>query len=419
MSGAVAAAAGATAALAMADHPLRQELNDELHARPSLHFNAPALVSHVALLNEGVAVPVSALIGEERYGFTEVGAAKVKWERHTEFTTVTVVSPIGAAPDRWRPPADPVLEAALRDLPGHRLTAVRVLVTQWQQVQPLPEYEALDELRVSLVADGRALVASDFRIHPDGWNRIHLGISPESPIRKGSLVRRLLEIETYRAMALLGLPEARALTADLERQDRRLRAIAERTAASGPGDDRGLLAEVTLLSAEVAAIVTARRFRFEATRAYARLVDERIEELGEERFMRHQRYASFIVRRFQPAVRTCTAAERRLDRLAASVDQAANLLRTRVQVALEEQNAAVLATMERRTLTQLRLQRAVEGLSILITSYYLIGLIKYAAEGLAELGVPVDPKVAAVVAIPIVLIAMALTLRNLRRRFAD
>ena len=54
--------------------------------------------------------------------------------------------------------------------------------------------------------------------------------------------------------------------------------------------------------------------------------------------------------------------------------RAADLLRTRVDVALQAQNQSLLESMDSRSALQLRLQQTVEGLSVVAISYYAVGL---------------------------------------------
>src|SRR3546814_4084357 len=58
------------------------------------------------------------------------------------------------------------------------------------------------------------------------------------------------------------------------------------------------------------------------------------------------------------------------------------LLRTRVDTALARRNRDLLASMDRRTALQLRLQHTVEGLSVVAISYYALGLWHHLKEAL-------------------------------------
>ena len=60
----------------------------------------------------------------------------------------------------------------------------------------------------SEVEGGLALAATDFRQDGDGFTRIVVLDRGLGPARAGALSQRLIEIETYRTLALLGLPEA-------------------------------------------------------------------------------------------------------------------------------------------------------------------------------------------------------------------
>jgi uncharacterized membrane-anchored protein len=132
-----------------------------------------------------------------------------------------------------------------------------------------------------------------------------------------------------------------------------------------------------------------------------------------------QTIAEFMERRLAPALRTCAATAERLDAIAARLQRAGDLLRSRVDIALEAQNQALLASMDRRARIQLRLQATVEGLSVAAISYYVVGLIGYAAKALEKGGVPVHPELATGLAIPIVLVAVWALVRRVRRHVSE
>ncbi len=98
--------------------------------------------------------------------------------------------------------------------PGPLLAAIDLHLVEESGERIAPE-RVLD--RASLAAaensDGTALYATDFKLDPAGFVRILVvdrGLGAE---RAGALVQRLLELETYRTFALLGLPEAQKLGA--------------------------------------------------------------------------------------------------------------------------------------------------------------------------------------------------------------
>jgi uncharacterized membrane-anchored protein len=74
---------------------------------------------------------------------------------------------------------------------------------------------------------------------------------------------------------------------------------------------------------------------------------------------------------------------------------------SRAQVEIEEQNSEILQSLNERTSSQLKIQKAVEGLSIIVISYYLFSLFKLGLQSLDALGVAIEPSVAAAVLGPL------------------
>jgi uncharacterized membrane-anchored protein len=244
------------------------------------------------------------------------------------------------------------------------------------------------------------------------------------------MLQRLFEIEAYRMMSLLALPIARAQLPRIAAIESALARLTA-TIAGGPGgavepgareaatDDETLLQELTRLAAEVEQALSASQFRFGACRAYAELVATRITELRERRLPGLQPVDEFMARRFKPAVATVQTAAQRLHVLSERVAQASNLLSTRVDIARERQNQALLASMDRRAKLQLRLQQTVEGLSVAAIVYYVAGLVGYLAKAAMQAGLPVQPDLAVGVAIPIVAVAALAAVRRARRHASE
>lgn len=404
-----------------AQHPLRDTLHNELHARPSLYFDGDKDVWHVAIVNEGEAprVPPECLAledvyatGNGRHGIARLGDGQVKWELHTEFLTLThVARPQNA---ERRPPRE--FEALAAAAEGKVLSSVCVVVRnetgQHRHARPGGEYVA------SHVGGRHAEVHSNFRLTKSGYVEFLLFNSQLNAYRTGRMVRRLLEIEDYRMMAMLSVPLAEETLARLAAFENRLNALVAHL-QRGTGVDKAQLSDVMRLSSEVLDATAASRRRFGASKAYAEIVTSRLGELREERVEQRQRVGTFIDRRFQPAVRTFVAAERRLNDLLEGVGLAGQLLRTAVQVQLEDQNAALLASVERRARAQLQIQQAVEGLSVIAVSYYLLGLAKYALDSLTGIGLdPHVAKAAMVLSIPIAVFAVWRTVKRIRESIA-
>jgi uncharacterized membrane-anchored protein len=416
------------------EHPLRMSLVNETHARPFLALVAPVRASHLAMISgEGGAVADRAHLVAlcDRYGVghppeganhyvAAIDGFTLKWERHSEFCTWTFLKP----GEFVEPFAESAIDAAPREwvaaIPGERLVAIHVALIERTQSAPavdlLGKWLHLDFLAGSEVAGAKASVWTDFRVHADGYGRIVLHDKGLGERQAGRLVQRLLEVETYRTMALLALPVARATAPKIGNADRALLAIMEAmTGAAGIPEQRALLERLTGLSAEIERATGAADYRFGAARAYGDLVDKRIAELREARIEGLQTYREFMDRRFVPALRTCEATAERLAQRSRRLTRAGALLRTRVDIAVEAQNQDLLASMDRRAHLQLRLQETVEGLSVAAITYYLVGLCGYLFKALDAAGVHLDKDIATGVAIPIVAGLVWWGLRRFRR----
>jgi hypothetical protein len=85
---------------------------------------------------------------------------------------------------------------------------------------------------------------------PRRSNRLNRGLGAE---RAGALVQRIIELETYRTLALLGLPEAQRLFPSISRIEQRLAEVTEEMRRTAElVDNHRLLDELIALAAEPA-----------------------------------------------------------------------------------------------------------------------------------------------------------------------
>jgi uncharacterized membrane-anchored protein len=417
------------------NHPQRFQLANEVHARPHQPLKAPERAFYLAVLVDAAErgrehAHVAALC--ERYGAhappadaihfaADLGPFRLRWERHTEFSAYAFFRR-GAGPAYFAAAAaEEVPREWLAAIPGRSLVALHAELHE--RARPVPGGSEIaaafggNYVIGAGVAGGAAVAFTDFRIHADGCGRLLVFDRDLSRFQAGRTLQRLFEIETYRMMALLALPVARALAPRLAAMERELAQVAAALAQGGAGDD-ALLDQLTRLAAEVESAVGESRYRFGATRAYHDLVNGRIAELRERRLPGTQTIREFMQRRLDPAIATCDSTARRLLELSERVARASSLLSTRVGVARERQNQELLASMNRRARLQLRLQETVEGLSVVAITYYAVGLVGYGAKALGALGVRVDPALAMGIAIPVVAVLAALGARYVRRSIA-
>ncbi len=419
-----------------ADHPLRRELHAEIHARPPESLSAPLRLAFLALCSDpsnreaewrhvrelasryGVVLPEQA----GSHLSVDLGPFRLKWERHSEFARYKFVVP-GAGRDPFEESALASVPADwLAAIPGSVMVAAHAALLRQDQIDAEPEalsarYFAGNPLVGAGIADGAGVACTDFQLHA-GASRLLVIDRSMTQRQAGRMLQRLLEIETYRMMALLALPVAHELTPYLTRAERELSEITTLLAASSEADEPVLLDRLTRLEAGIESRESENAFRFSAATAYYELVQRRIAELREVRIQGVQTFQEFTERRLAPAMNTCRAAAARQESLSQRVARATQLLSTRVDVTREKQNQAVLESMNRRAAAQLRLQQTVEGLSVAAITYYVVGLIGYGAKGLEALGWPVEPAIVMALSIPLVLVLGIAGLRKVRKLVA-
>lgn len=419
------------------DHPLRYQLANELHARPFPVVGTPSRAAYLAIKpaenaagrdRDADTAHLIALL--DRFGAQhpqpgathysgQLGKHLLKWESHTEFVTYTLFGegvaerPFDAAtfavfPQDW-------LAAA----PGTRVTSALIRIEESPTDDGIMD-KALkwfvpESLAISRVLDDQLVIAGDFRIDPAGHMRFAVFARPNTGERRvGRVVQRLCEVETYKSMSMLGLSRARGLSRQMAHIDTTLTAILGDMC--GPmSKPEAVLQSLLEVSAELENVVAKSSFRFGATEAYETIVNQRIEVLREERFNGLQTFAEFMMRRFDPAMRTVKSTQARLERMSERAQRASDLLRTRVDVERSAQNQELLTSMDKRADLQLRLQRTVEGLSVVAISYYAVNLVLYVT-GPLENAFGVSKAVMAAIATPLVLFGVWSMVNRIRKK---
>ena len=414
-------------------HELRDTLHNEVHARPYEPVAAPEEISYFALTGDagtrdrershllelcslhGIAPPRESV----NHFRADFGAFRLTWERHSEFSGYTFFRPVEVSTPFSASALDVVPADWLSALPGKLMVRAHAWVapaaTVSADLRSIAGYFTGHFLMGGGIAGGAGHVYTDFRLHADGVIRFLVVNNQMGEHQAGRLVQRLFEIEIYRMMALLAFPLAQALGNRISITEGELARLTDAISGSQRQGEPALLDELTRLAAEVESSVTAGSFRFSAARAYYTLVTQRIDELREVREPGLQTIGEFMSRRLAPAMSTVESMASRQEALSRRVARASDLLRTRVDIALQQQNQQLLASVDRRQRLQLRLQMTLEGFSIAVITYYVVGLVIYAAKAVKAAGVEIDSEIAAGISIPVVAVLVAIGIHRIRR----
>lgn len=407
-------------------HPLRIDLYEELHNRPSPVIAGPCQITHFTLLlNEGATV--QEYIGDlcKRFGvavphssascsYQDFGCFELRWERHLEFTNLTFIfatddpyvsDPFSHIPRDW-----------LAAMPGELLVALNlVFVEQEPTDKQLQQWFEGQRISGADIYDGKAKIWTAFKLHSNGLGRILAYNKRLTQYQNGRLVQRLFELETYRVMALMALPVARRTSSELRQIENRLTDLHNSIAdIQVQHNERELLQELSLLAARVEQLRSATNYRFAAAIAYNDLVQDRLLQLRETALEGMQIWREFLERRFTPGIKTCISTRDRLEDVSRRISSTTGLLRARVDLSIQEQNQRLLSSMNKRSLVQLRLQQTVEGLSVVAISYYLVSLLGFVYQGLSAYGLTLDVDMAKGLSAPFVLGCVYYLVRRLR-----
>ena len=146
------------------------------------------------------------------------------------------------------------------------------------------------------------------------------------------------------------------------------------------------------------------------------LKGHKMEELKEEELLGYMTLKEFLMRRITPAVKTCQTASNHLEDISKRVTRASDLLRTRVEMVLQEQNQKLLKSMNRRAHIQMRLQQTVEGLSVAAISYYGMQLFESMLSTLPSLGLEYNHELVSGMAVPVVIGLVFVATRLIHRK---
>ena len=413
----------------ISEHPQRQALIDELHARPFFDFEGEgrfirfiylvgtsdtALISHVNhWLDSQDRLPLD---GGEKFRREDFGNFVFRLERHTEFITIGLI----VRDNNRRSTALSKAAFSLSEnsqLPFAMIAAMPIPLFHaiWLEIGKTPPKPVLPEEVAKMlgsrtaasnsISDGDGEVHCSFDSDEEGFSRMILFARNLTAERKGRQVLRLIEMETYRMLALLGLPVVRDNMGRLHKIETQLAQVTQRMTAqiNGAGKDvEALLPELSALAAEIEEMSANTSYRLSATKAYQDIFLARLERLNTRRLDGHQGLSGFLDRRMMPALKTCDAFEERLDGLSERISRAGSLLRTQTEIQIQEQNRNLLASMDRRAQAQLRLQQTVEGLSVIAGTYYGVGLVGYLVKLLPDSHLPADISILQAASVPVI-----------------
>ncbi len=425
------------------DHPLRTVLHEEVHARPPVALWPRDRILNQAFLLKGSdrqqQIDWINAISEQtkqsidpNHGQTfriiELRPAPqrviIKWELHGEFSSISAIiqqeqliiepsikSRVGLENEVNQLLAKLTIKP-MHEAGGLRISAIdiafedRGLFKEADEVSHLFSGNTL--IGSSILTNQKAQLWTDLQVNEDGYISFLVPHAGMGSRQAGRVARRITEVEIYRMASMLAFPVAKSLSGPLRNAEAELSelskeiSMAQNQESVATHQDGEFLERISTLASKIEEWISEHGLRFTAAEAYSQLTAKNLEELSEASLPGVQTLSEFMERRFAPAMSTCSWTQRRLRELSDRISRTTQILRTRIEFVNESQTQELLASMDRRAKIQLRLQETVEGLSVLVLTYYAVSLIIYMAKGVKELGLMVPAELIGGASAPII-----------------
>ena len=383
---------------------LIEKIHKELHERVALQVESPSRIRHSAYLlpEEGpefrdqvrqmfmdiltqLGISPQSVRWGQRAGFCEHtfpdgSRLRLNWELHTEFYSYTTLYLPG---EQEESPASPYSLPTFPDL-GEKLVDLDLMVISGTELRE--EDRAFlwgGNIYGGTVSGGEASIYTTFQINEYGQARYVIIPGSLKPGRLGRLIKRVVDIENYFHLVLMPMQEYRENVGLLRDAEQRIARYSEDIAADlssrDPITDREnrWLVYLTREVADLIRLTERLRYRFFAANSYHAIFEERMHWLREEPPVGFAGYREFLTARVNPAIRSYQNFIERADVLTNQITVLGNMMRTRVNMNMEQQGLKTMDAMNRRAALQLLMQRTVESLSLIVLSYYMTGLAGY------------------------------------------
>ena len=412
-------------------HPLRDILDKELQQRTFPPLSAPCRLCQFMLTVSPASRSselsfIQQLASAQGRHFSETAydinlplfGGSLRFEKHGEFSSYVFIQR-GSEQQLFDDPLDFLpTKDWLSDIPGQIFRVVQLSIITPAQLKMNHDIDALfnpENCISSLLAGQKARIWTDFQKHAEGAGRMLLLDQGLSPAALGRLVQQLFDLGNYRKLSLLGWPLSRQALSKLTLLEQQLSDITQRIEHK-QNDDEHLLNEITTMAAQTEHLIADTSSRLQANAAYYQLTLDRIKSLNETPIDGLLSLQDFTERRLTPAFRTSESVVLRQNALSGRLGRSTELLRTRINLKLEQQNQLLLASMDKRAKLQLNMQQMVEGLSLVAISYYAVQLSDKVIAALGHFIPQLDTDRWQSISVPVTIVTVCLLLFWLNRQ---
>lgn len=381
-------------------HQIAYRMDDPPNDRPrSRHDFSTVLKS--------LKIPEENSVLSEKFGYGVYVAENgdrliIMWEAHTEYYNYQIwhIPDDKALPLEYGPINVPNFQLPLTPF-GSRITSLDIIVSQKQKISCEAIREMLPGAHVygSKVFGEDIAVVTSFTPDENLCERYLIFSSQPSPLlgHLGHVIDAVVTIENYYHLLLLPFPEfSKAVDRIHQLEQHHLQQRAEITAQLSTSDSKSLQEWVNFLThdfLEISRFAEAMRYQLSASIPYNAIAHATLRALQERPFAPFLPLSDFVLGGisgvadgYQQLIKRIEAVESDFHGIISVIRTRVNLIQQDQNLVLGDQNLKILLSVDTTTKSQFILQHTVEGLSVIVISYYLSGLANYMFKAMKDLG---------------------------------
>ncbi len=328
---------------------------------------------------------------DRRYSFMYQDKFLLKWESHREFCTFEFIrndslnksnifenNNLLYVPNKW-----------INSLDGKVLNCINLHVTNLENSY-INENYIFDNFNNNYIVGSdisklKGSVYSDFKIQNNGAQNILLiNGGPNGKLSShllGRTVQRLLDIESYRSMNMITYNNCNSINNELD-------LINEKLFDNEYNENiEDQFNQIRYINNELNKLNMENRFRFQASKSYTPIIDQKIKELSFSKIDGLLAYDLFLNNKLEPCFRSISNTEQRLNETISYSEKNLLLIKTNIDLETNNYNSETLKNMDKKKDIQIKLQKTVEGLSTIILTYYSVNLFNYMIKGFNTLDI--------------------------------
>lgn len=345
----------------------------------------------------------------------------VRWEAHTEYYSYQT----------WHIPKDKTKKINFGpiEIPGYffpvcplgeKVCALDIIISQDSEVKAHQVDEMIPgkKLHGSRIFGGKVEIRTNFKLDKFSMER-YLIFSP-SPEDLKRLLPRVVEcismLENYYHLILIPLPKFSYAIDEIYTIEKKHLVkrgiITEQLGEADSNRLQGWLQELTEALMEVSRLSESMRYHLSSAFPYDMIIRTTLDELDEKQVDQLPTLRYYMMGRirgiadgYQRLIARVEAAEKAFEGMVA-------ILRTRIELQLQSQNLNLLKSVDKTTKVQVHLQRMVEGLSVIVITYYLTSLAGYLFKLLESAKIIPSATIVTALFIPVAAITVLLITRK-------